>query len=159
MSPYINGTISNLDLLTVSIFKDFILRENNKIISSIDQKLEYLDSSSLKVSNSKEPVWKKVALLFAKGEISMVKEKGSNPKYFYIDKEFSNITSMSTHVENALGFNIGCLRPYISDTINENSTKNVFDLKYLKTLKQIKAEFIVENKKVSSYYELRLKAV
>jgi len=157
ISPYINGKISNLDLLTVSIFKDFILRENNKIISSIDQKLQYLDSSSLKISNSNEPVWKRVAVLFAKGEISIVKEKGNNPKYFYKDIEFGNINNMSTHIENELGLKKGSFRPYISDTINENSNKNIFDLKYLKILNQIKAEFIIENKKVTPYYELRLK--
>lgn len=159
LSPYNNGNISNLDSLKVSLFKDFILRENIKIISSIDQKLLYLDSLSLKISNSTEPIWKKVAVLFAKGEITIVKEKGSNPKYFYIDKEFCNISNMSTHIENSFGFKSGSLRPYISDTINENSTKNIFDHKYLKTLNQIKAEFIVANKQVSPYYELRLKAL
>lgn len=157
ISPYINGKISNLDLLTVSIFKDFILSENNKIISSIDQKLQYLDSLSLKISNSTEPVWKKVAILFAKGEISVVKEKGNNPKYFYTDLEFGNVNNMSKHIENELGFKKGSFRPYISDTINENSNKNIFDLKYLTILNHIKAEFIIENKKVSPYYELRLK--
>ena len=64
---------------------------------------------------------------------------------------------MSSHIENAFGFKTGSLRPYISDTINENSNKNIFDHKYLKTLNQIKAEFIVANKQVSPYYESRLK--
>lgn len=151
-SRYHSGKISNFELLRIPFFKDFVQRENNKIISSIDQKLEYLARLTDYISNSNEPAWKKVAVMFANGEIRIVSEKGSSPKLFYKDTEFPNINKMSHFIEDTLSLKKDSLRPYISETIGGNSNKNIFQLKNFKTLQQIKAELIVAKKEVSPFY-------
>lgn len=151
-SSYSDGKISNLDSLNIPNFKDYIQRENNKIISSIDQKLEYLTRLTDNISNSNEPAWKKVAVMFANGEIRIVSEKGSNPKFFYKDMEFPNINKMSHFIEDNLSLKKDSLRPYISETIGGNSNKNIFQSKNLKLLQEIKAELIVAQKEVSLFY-------
>lgn len=155
-SSYSDGKISNLDLLNIANFKDHIQRENIKITSSIDQKLEYLCRLTEKVPNSNAPAWKKVAVMFANGDIRVVSEKRSNPRFFYKDTEFVNINKMSHHIEETLSLKKDSLRPYISETISENSNKDIFEPRNIDVLQSIKFDLLADNKEVSSYYELRL---
>lgn len=155
-SSYSDGKISNLDLLNIANFKDYIQRENQKITSSIDQKLEYLSKLTERVPNSREPAWKKVAVMFANGDIRVISEKRSNPRFFFKDLEFTNINKMSHHIEDVLCLKKDSLRPYISETIGENSNKNIFEPRNIETLQSIKFDLLADNKEVSSYYELRL---
>lgn len=155
ISSYSDGKISNFDLLNIANFKDYIQRENNKIISSIDQKLEYLNRVTDNVSNSSEPAWKKVAVMFANGDIRVISEKRSSPRFFFKDIEFDNISKMSHYIEDDLSLKKDSLRPYISDTISENSSKNIFQPNNFKALQQIKFDMIGSNNEVSPYYELR----
>jgi hypothetical protein len=155
-SSYSDGKISNLDLLNIANFKDHIQRENIKITSSIDQKLEYLIKLTERVPNSSEPAWEKVAAIFANGDIRVISEKRSSPRFFFKDIEFTNINKMSHYIENTLSLKKDSLRPYISDTIGENSNKNIFEPRNFKVLQRIKFDLLADNKEVSSYYELRL---
>ena len=155
-SSYSDGKISNLDLLNIANFKDYIQRENQKIISSIDQKLEYLTRLTEIVSNSNSPAWEKVAAIFANGDIRVISEKRSSPRFFFKDIEFTNINKMSHYIEDTLSLKKDSLRPYISDTIAENSNKNIFEPRNFKVLQRIKFDLLADNKEVSSYYELRL---
>lgn len=155
-SSYSDGKISNLDLLNIANFKDHIQRENIKITSSIDQKLEYLIKLTERVPNSSEPAWEKVAAIFANGDIRVISEKRSSPRFFFKDLEFTNINKMSHYIENTLSLKKDSLRPYISDTIGENSNKNIFEPRNFKVLQRIKFDLLADNKEVSSYYELRL---
>jgi hypothetical protein len=155
-SSYSDGKISNLDLLNIANFKDYIQRENQKIISSIDQKLKYLTRLTEIVSNSNSPAWEKVAAIFANGDIRVISEKRSSPRFFFNDIEFTNINKMSHYIEDTLSLKKDSLRPYISDTIGENSNKNIFEPRNFKVLQRIKFDLLADNKEVSSYYELRL---
>ncbi|MEN9981871.1 MAG: hypothetical protein RL542_1658 [Bacteroidota bacterium] len=157
ISRYRSGKVSNINLINTTFFKDFILRENNKIISSIDQKLEYLTGLTDNPPNPSEPAWKKVAKLFASGEIRVVNEKGIGAMYFFKDENFTKINKMSHYIEETLSLKVDSLRPYISDTISGNKNKTIFQSKNFKELQQIKAELIVAKKKVNPFYNSCLK--
>lgn len=117
---------------------------------------EFCDETGLNSNNIKEYNWQKFARLLAEDKIKIITKKGQSPIFQYKDETFENINLLSNKIEADLQIKQNSLRPYISSTFNKATSKDIFEEKKLKILKEILQKITSSQSTVSEYYLQRL---